>query len=328
METLDLARTPAGTDIDSSFAAVLAEKRQVADDAVKLTLRREDGLDFPAWSAGAHIDLEMSDGLTRQYSLCGDPADLSSYTVAVLKAPKSRGGSLFVHDSLQLDDDVAIHGPRNHFPLVEAEQYLFIAGGIGITPIAAMIREVQAKGKSWRLEYGGRTLSSMAFHDELSSFGHQVNLWPQDAKGTIDLPSVLSTPDSKTAIYACGPEPLLAAVEGITMEHWPSGALHLERFAATNIDTTGDTAFEVELATSGIRLSVAPDQTLLQALDDADIRVLSQCREGTCGTCETPVVEGAVDHRDSVLDADEKAENSCMMVCVSRAACPLLVLDL
>lgn len=328
METLDIARTPTGTDFETTFTAVLAGKTQVAEDAVQLTLRRADGLDFPVWSAGAHIDLEMPDGLTRQYSLCGDPGDLSSYTVAVLKAPKSRGGSLFVHDSLQLGDRVAIHGPRNHFPLVEAGQYLFIAGGIGITPIAAMIREVHAQGRPWRLEYGGRSLSSMAFRDELSSFGDRARFWPQDTKGIIDLASVLGTPDSETAIYACGPEPLLAAVEGISSEHWPVGALHLERFAATKVDTAGDTAFEVELATSGIRLSVAPDQTLLQALDAADIRVLSQCREGTCGTCETPVLEGAVDHRDAVLDADEKAENSCMMVCVSRAACPLLVLDL
>jgi ferredoxin-NADP reductase len=212
--------------------------------------------------------------------------------------------------------------------LVDATRYLFIAGGIGITPIAAMIREVENRGKPWTLVYGGRTSSSMAFRDELSSHGARTTLWPQDTRGIIDLATVLGSPDGETAVYTCGPEPLLAAVEAICSDRWPAGSLHLERFTAKKVDTAQDTAFEVELAKSGLRLTVPADKSVLHVLEEAGTRILSSCGEGTCGTCETTVIEGTIDHRDSVLTPEEKDENSCMMVCVSRATCPLLVLDL
>lgn len=313
---------------EAHFPATVTGKEQAADGVALLTLQHADGEDLPPWRPGAHIDLLLANGLTRQYSLCGDPANPRSYVVGVLNAPNSRGGSSYVHESLSPGDTVTVRGPRNHFRLVDAPSYLFIAGGIGITPIAAMIREVQDSGKPWTLAYGGRALSSMAFGDEFAAYGARTTLWPQDTKGIIDLATVLGSPDGQTAVYTCGPEPLLAAVEAICSDQWPAGSLHLERFTAKKVDTAQDTAFEIELAASGVRLAVPADKSVLRVLEEAGARILSSCGEGTCGTCETPVIEGTVDHRDSVLTPEEQSENSCMMVCVSRATCALLVLDL
>jgi ferredoxin-NADP reductase len=313
---------------EAHFTAKVTGKERAADDVILLTLQHVDGEDLPPWRPGAHIDLVLANGLTRQYSLCGDPEDLSRYVVGVLNAPNSRGGSAYIHESLSTGDTVTVRGPRNHFRLLDAPSYLFLAGGIGITPIAAMIREVHGLGKPWTLVYGGRTLSSMAFRDEFAAHGPRTTLWPQDTKGIIDLATVLGSPDARTAVYTCGPEPLLAAVEAICSEQWPAGTLHLERFTAKKVDTARDVGFEIELATSGLRLTVPADKSVLHVLEESGTRVLSSCGEGTCGTCETPVIDGTIDHRDSVLTPEEKNENSCMMVCVSRATCALLVLDL
>lgn len=313
---------------EAHFDATVTGKEEAANGVLLLTLQHADGEDLPPWRPGAHIDVILPNGLTRQYSLCGDPTDPSRYVVGVLNAPSSRGGSAYIHESLSTGGTVTVRGPRNHFRLVDAPGYLFIAGGIGITPIAAMIREVEERGKPWTLVYGGRTLSSMAFRDEFAAHGARTTLWPQDTEGIIDLATVLGSPDDQTAVYTCGPEPLLAAVEKICSERWPAGALHLERFTAKKVDTAQDTAFEIELATSGVRLTVPADKSVLRVLEEAGARILSSCGEGTCGTCETPVLDGTVDHRDSVLTPDEQSENSCMMVCVSRATCPVLVLDL
>jgi ferredoxin-NADP reductase len=312
---------------EAHFIARVVAKDTGADDVVFLTLEADDGSELPPWKPGAHIDVVLANGLTRQYSLCGDPNDEMHFVVGVLKAHTSRGGSQFIHEELSVGDAITVRGPRNHFRLVEAERYLFIAGGIGITPIAAMIREVEALDKPWDLVYGGRTANSMALRDELVGYG-RTTLWPQDEKGIIDLAGVLASPSAEVAVYACGPEPLLLAVEAICEKSWPAGALHLERFGAKKVDTTADQAFEIELASSGLRLTVPADKSVLHVLEDAGVRVLSSCGEGTCGTCETDVLEGTVDHRDTVLSPEDKASNSCMMVCVSRASCPLLVLDL
>ncbi|WGL51938.1 PDR/VanB family oxidoreductase [Nocardioides sp. BP30] len=318
-----LAESPTPTEVDIDAVVLAAEP--AADGVVLLTLGARDGSDLPAWAPGAHIDLLLGDDLVRQYSLCGDPADLSTYQVGVLLAPDSRGGSLAVH-ALDVGHEVAIRGPRNHFALKPSTRYVFLAGGIGITPIIPMIAQAEARGADWTLHYGGRTASSMAFTDLLAAYGDRVHLVPQDEQGLLDLPHILSTPAAGTLVYCCGPEPLLEAVEA-QCERWPVGALHLERFDALDIDTSGDTAFELVLERSGKTLTVGADQTVLEVMREAGLHVLSSCQEGTCGTCEQMVVEGEVDHRDSVLDAEEKAANDCMMVCVSRCKGPRLVLD-
>lgn len=306
--------------------ARVSEVETVATDVVELELRAADGTPWPPWTPGAHIDLILDADTTRQYSLCGSPSDRGLYRVAVLNAPGGRGGSRLVH-ALAVGDHVRIRGPRNHFPLLAAPRYVFIAGGIGITPMLPMIEAVQATGAEWHLHYGGRSLASMAYLTTLEKYGDRVSAVPQDELGILDLATILGDPEPGLMIYCCGPEPLLAAVESACAA-WPQGALHLERFAAKPRDTEGaDTAFELVLQRSGVSVEVPADQTVFDAMRAAGVSVLGSCLEGICGTCETGVIEGEVDHRDSVLDEDEQEENDAMMVCVSRCRSARLVLD-
>lgn len=283
-------------------------KDAVADGVVALTL---NGASLPKWTPGAHIDFEPREGLVRQYSLCGSPDD-SSWRVAILREPDGRGGSAYVHDSLSVGDRVRVSEPRNTFPLVSASRYLFIAGGIGITPLLPMIAAAAAQGADWQLRYGGRTSESMAFLPELAAYGDRVCARP-------DLIDLSDMDDSE--VYCCGPEPLLAAVEA----RCDSTRLHVERFTPRPV--SGD-AFEVELAQSGLTLSVPADRSILSTLLDAGVQVLSSCQEGTCGTCETEVLAGTPEHHDSLLTEEERAAGETMMICVSRSAGGRLVLDL
>jgi ferredoxin-NADP reductase len=318
------------THAESELDVLVADRHVAADGVVALTLRQPDGGELPAWTAGAHVDLILSDDLTRQYSLCGDPAERTAWQVAVLQEPDGRGGSAFVHDKLSPGTTVRVRGPRNHFPLEPATRYLFIAGGIGITPIVPMLAAATAAGADWQLVYGGRTAASMAFVEQLrATHGEErVVLRPQDEHGLLDLDSLLGEPADGTLVYCCGPGPLLDAVEQ-RCASWPSGSLHTERFTPKEQgEPVLSGAFEVELAQSGTTLTVPPDRSILEVLEDAGIQVLSSCQEGTCGTCETVVLAGEVDHRDSLLTDEEMAANDTMFICVSRAACPRLVLDL
>jgi ferredoxin-NADP reductase len=306
---------------------VVREATRVADDVVALTLARPDGAGLPDWTPGAHIDLILGEGLTRQYSLCGRTGDTGTWRVAVLRAPDSRGGSARVH-KLAAGDTVRVRGPRNHFPVAASPRYLFLGGGIGITPLLPMIHEVDAAGADWTLYYGGRTRGSMAFADELARFGDRVRLVPQDEHGMLDLDAVLGKPRPGTLVYACGPEGLLTAVEQ-RCAGWPPGSLHLERFAARKTDAPAEeNSFEVVLQRSGKTLRVSPDVSVFETVRAAGVSVLGSCLEGICGTCETEVVDGDVDHRDSVLDDEERAANEVMMICVSRCRGPRLTLAL
>ncbi|MEV1155219.1 PDR/VanB family oxidoreductase [Micromonospora chokoriensis] len=306
---------------------VVTRRDQVATEVVAISLSRPDGADLPDWTPGAHIDLELGAGLTRQYSLCGDPADRSVLRIAVQREPDGRGGSRLAHERLTVGATVRVRGPRNTFRLVAARRYLFVAGGIGITPIAPMVAAADAAGADWRLVYGGRSRATMAFATTLRErYGDRVNLCPQDETGLLDLAGLLGRPDDRL-VYCCGPEPLLKAVEKRCLG-WPPGRLHVERF--TPLATTGgeETTIEVELVLSGRTVTVPPGTPILQAVEEAGVSVLSSCREGTCGTCETPVLDGVPDHRDSLLTAQERAAGDTMMICVSRARTPRLVLEL
>nr|WP_030486974.1 PDR/VanB family oxidoreductase [Micromonospora chokoriensis] len=306
---------------------VVASREQVAAEVVAIRLCRADGGDLPEWSPGAHIDLELGVGLARQYSLCGDPADRSALRIAVQREPNGRGGSRLVHERLTVGATVRVSGPRNAFPLVAARHYLFVAGGIGITPIAPMVAAADAAGADWRLVYGGRSRATMAFATTLrEKYGDRVSLYPQDETGLLDVAGLLGRPGAGL-VYCCGPEPLIAAVQ----EHcrgWPPGRLHVERFTALGDTGAPETTIEVELALSGRTVTVPPGMPILQAVEEAGVQVLSSCREGTCGTCETPVLAGVPEHRDSLLTEQERAVGDTMMICVSRARTPRLVLEL
>jgi ferredoxin-NADP reductase len=245
----------------------------------------------------------------------------------VLKTPDSRGGSVAVHD-LATGSTIRVRGPRNHFPVVAAKRYLFVAGGIGITPLLAMIYEVEAAGAEWELYYGGRTRASMAFAKELEEFGDRVHLVPEDEQGRLDLAAILAEPRDDTLVYSCGPEPLLAAMEE-RCGSWPTGALHLERFTAKATEAPAEeSSFELMLQRSGKTLTVPADKSVFDVVREAGVSVLGSCLEGICGTCETEVVDGDVDHRDSILDDDERESNEVMMICVSRCTSARLTLDL
>ncbi len=312
---------------DSQTARV-AGKREEADGVVTLTLVAPDGGRLPDWTPGAHVDLVLPTGLTRQYSLCGDRWDAYSYRVGVLREPAGRGGSAYVHDRLHPGDLVGIGGPRNNFPLVPSGQYLFVAGGIGITPLLPMIHQAELLGAGWRLLYGGRTRSSMAFLDELGRYGDRVEVVPQDERGLLDLAGFLGEPRDGVRVYCCGPAPLLDALAGVTRS-WPPHSVRTERFVARDVGRPArDEAFTVELAASARTVIVHPHETVLDAVRRAGAEVLSSCRQGTCGTCETGVLAGQPDHRDSILDDAERSAGDCMFVCVSRSRSDRLVLDI
>jgi cytochrome P450/ferredoxin-NADP reductase len=320
------AVTLAATELETP--ARVAARHEAADGVLALTLQRPDGSALPPWEPGSHVDLVLDGAPTRQYSLCGDPADHSTYRLGILRDPNGRGSSVFVHDRLRAGDPVLVRGPRNNFPLVDSPRYLFIAGGIGITPILTMIRAAETAGADWRLVYGGRHRASMAFLDELAEYGDRVSVRPQDETGLLDLATLLGSPQPDTLVYCCGPEPLLAAVEQ-HVTGWPPRTLHVERFAPRpQTEPVRADAFEVVLRRSERTLVVPPGRSVLSVVEEAGVGVLSSCAEGTCGTCETAVLEGLPDHRDSVLSDEERAANDCMMICVSRSCTERLVLDL
>jgi ferredoxin-NADP reductase len=313
----------------TEYVKVVVRDRIVAGDGVvALTLVPADGGELPEWTPGAHIDLQLTESLTRQYSLCGDPADRSAWRIGVLREIAGRGGSAYVHDELAEGSTVAVSFPRNNFELQKAEKYLFIAGGIGITPLLPMIAAADDAGADWTLLYGGRTRASMAFTDELAQYGEKVRFRPQDEHGLLDLAAYLGSVRHGALIYACGPEPMLKAVAQ-ACDHWPPNALHVERFAPVELAAPmRSESFEVVLARSGKTVTVGPGRSILEALEIVGVHVLSSCREGTCGTCETDVLAGEPEHRDSLLTPAERAANETMFICVSRCLGAQLTLDL
>jgi ferredoxin-NADP reductase len=332
-------------DARGTFALLVRSVRLEADGIVSLELARPDGGELPGWEPGAHVDLVLPSGKVRQYSLCGDPANRLTYRIAVLREPDGRGGSAEIHDTALVGRELACRPPRNHFALTEAPRYVFVAGGIGVTPILPMIRSVAEAGRPWKLYYGGRSLRSMAFTaDILSAVDEEVaegtaaagtvTLWPQDERGLLDLAGIIIEADGDTVIYCCGPEGLLHAIESACGGAGRSRLLHVERFTqdteaaaevVANAAPVG--AFTVVCKRAGVELEVPVDRTLLDVVREAVPTVLSDCEDGYCGTCETRVLEGQPDHRDTVLSDQEKASNQVMMICVGRSRSPVLVLD-
>lgn len=336
------AATPSAARRGAEFEGpvTVVTRQTVAEGVVSLELAPSssqgegEAEPLPPWQPGAHIDVVLPTGVTRQYSLCGpvDPAgNTARWRIAVLREPDGRGGSQWIHDHVEEGGELRVRGPRNNFPLRPATKYLFIGGGIGITPLLPMIAEAEAAGADWSLLYGGRTHASMAFLPELEGYGERVSVRPQDQYGLLDLTGFLGDPDPSALVYCCGPAGLIDAVEAYCAT-WPAGSLNVERFAAAAgqqpVGGEAEQPIEVELRASGMTLTVPPGLPVLKAVEQAGIPVLSSCEEGICGSCETAVLEGEVDHRDSLLTEDERAANDTMLICVSRARGGRLVLDL
>ncbi|MGX9670540.1 PDR/VanB family oxidoreductase [Mycobacterium sp. HM-7] len=317
------------------FAAELVVRRRMtaADGVVTLELVDPEGHELPPWEPGAHIDLLLDEGLVRQYSLCGDPREAGTWRVGVLLDPNSRGGSQHVHERLREGSAIRVRGPRNNFPLVDSPKYLFIAGGIGITPMKAMAESAERAGLDWTMLYLGRTRSAMAFQQELrDTFGDRVTIWADDERGGFfDLAAVLAEPADDMVIYSCGPEPLLAAVEK-HCAHWPEGSLHVERFAAKtpSAEKPADAldSYQVVCRQSGVTVEVSDGVPMLEVLEDAGVPIMSSCGEGVCGTCRTAVLEGIPDHRDSLLTDAERAAANVILPCVSHSRSEKLILDI
>ena len=300
-----------------------------AESVISVELARHNGGLLPPWQPGAHVETLLPSGRVRHYSLCGDPDRLTSYRLAVLRESGGRGGSIEVHDIAHGGGTLHITPPRNRFPLHEAPRYLFLAGGIGVTPLLPMVAVAERRGRPWRLVYGGRSRASMAFIPELTDRrGGMLELLPQDEHGHPPVATLLSTLEPDTAIYACGPAAMLAAIETAAQRLGVCERLHVERFAAAAArETAANQAFDVVLRRSGRTVHVAAGRTLGSVLQDEGADVTFSCEEGCCGTCETRVLGGVPDHRDCVLTAEEKAKNDRMMVCVGRSLSPTLVLD-
>jgi len=306
----------------------VAAIREAAIDTRCFDLVAADRRPLAPFTPGAHIDVHAPNGQIRQYSLCSDVRDFARYTIAVKREAAGRGGSRSMHDDVEEGSALGIHEPRNHFPLAEnATHSLFIAGGIGITPIHAMIQSLHAGGHSWELHYCARSAAHAAFHDELVALGGpRVTPWFSE-KPILDVHALLRDAPEGTHLYCCGPSSLMSAVKAAA-SHWPRERVHFEYFAAPAHVDSPNRRFEVELRRSGLVLEVPPERTLLQVLREHGIEVESSCEEGVCGTCETRVLEGACEHRDFLLSDAEREANKSMMVCVSRARSPRIVLDL
>jgi tetrachlorobenzoquinone reductase len=295
-----------------------------ARDVLSVTFVSATGAELPAWGAGAHIDIVLPSGVIRQYSLCGDPKDARRYRIAILGQPTGRGGSMEAHRALVSGTPVKAFGPRNHFPLVDAKRYVFVAGGIGITPILTLVQAAHARGFDWRLYYGGRSREHMAFVDELLALSAEnISLVPQDQQGLLNLDAIIAAAKD-AALYCCGPEPLLVALQQLCSTHGKS--LHYERFQATQpaADASNE-PFEVTLLRAKKTVTVQPTDSMLDALLNAGVDLPWSCREGMCGTCIVDVVSGQIEHRDDFLSESERRENNKMMACVSRGRGRLVV---
>jgi phthalate 4,5-dioxygenase reductase subunit len=302
---------------------------KIADGIHLLEFRDPGGRSLPEFSAGAHIGIRVPNGLLRKYSLCNDPAERDRYQVAVKRESNGRGGSCSLIDDTKAGDELDVIAPVNDFGLPpRAQDFLFIAGGIGVTPFMAMIREIMAQGKRFRLFYCSRSPETTAFRDELGApeFKDSVIIhYDQgDVSRSLDLRPILVERKNREHLYCCGPRPLMEAVRAMT-DHWSPTAVHFEAFSEAETHKADDKLFKVRLARSGAVIEVPTDKTILEVLRERGLDVPSSCETGTCGTCRTKMLAGEADHRDLVLAEHERKDT--IMICVSRARTDEITID-
>jgi vanillate O-demethylase ferredoxin subunit len=318
----------------ASIDVRVERKMQEALDICTFELVDTSGRALPAFSAGSHIDVQLPNGITRQYSLCNDPQESHRYLIGVLKDPATRGGSKAMHELVNVGDTLTISAPRNHFPLAhEAQHSLLLAGGIGVTPILCMAERLAIAGASFEMHYATRSRERTAFYERIgkSAFAPKVQFHfdDGDAAQKLDLAALLAPPKSGTHLYVCGPKGFMDAVLATARANgWPAAQIHYEYFGAEATAKADDGSFEVRLASSGKVVTVAKDQSVTQALAKAGVEILTSCEQGVCGTCITRVLEGEPDHRDLYFTPEEQARNDQFTPCCSRSKSPLLVLDL
>lgn len=303
------------------------KRRALTPGIVEFTLAPVGEVKLPDFDAGAHITVETPAGAMRRYSLVNDGTAPDTYVIAIKREPASRGGSVSMHDEAQEGCELTIEPPENDFPLTDVAKYLLIAGGIGITPIYAMARALEARNKDLRIIYCSRSAEDSAYLDELRETFDGRMIVHHDGgnpENSYDFWDDFLTPRA-THVFCCGPKPFMEEIKAVS-GHWPEGRIHFEDFKPVEVVREDDKPFEVELRKSGRVLTVPDDRSILETLRDAGLRTSSSCESGTCGTCKTRLLEGEVDHRDMVLMEEEK--DSRIMICVSRAKSGRLVLDL
>lgn len=313
----------------------VARKRIEAQDIASFELVAADGGSLPPFTAGAHIDVRVPGGPTRQYSLCNAPHETHRYLIAVQREAVSRGGSAGLHERVNEGDLLTISAPKNHFPLArQARTSLLLAGGIGITPLLAMAEDMAAHGADFQLHYCTRTRARTAFYERLqtSPFAARVHFHFDDGAPAqrLDVAALLARPQPGVHVYVCGPRGFMDAVLSTAHSYgWPPAQLHYEYFSAEPVaPSAADAAFEVQLARSGRVIAVPADRTVVQALAAAGIEIPTSCEQGICGTCLTRVLAGIPEHRDAYLTPEERAAGDRFLPCCSRAKTPRLVLDL
>lgn len=304
---------------------VVREITRQTPDIVSIRMQNADGSPLPAWQPGAHVDLQLITRHERQYSLCGDPADVASYRVAVRREELSRGGSHYIHAFLREGATVWVRPPRNLFELGEARAYLLLAAGIGVTPILAMARHLASVDVEWRMIVAARTRDGVAFADEIGALGERATVHVSAEEGRLDLSTLLGTIAPGTDVYACGPAAFTDALHALAPTLPEGSGIHLERFVPRAREFSPNEAFTATAARSGVTVDVPPTRSLLESLQGAGVAVSGSCLRGVCGSCAVPVLAGAVEHRDS-LTTDDDAR--VIYPCVSRARSgEALVLD-
>lgn len=319
--------------VQGAIEVRVASRTCEADGICSYELVRTDGQPLPAFEAGAHVDVHLQDKLVRQYSLCNAPGETHRYLIGVLRDADSRGGSQAMHDHVDTGSVLQISAPKNHFSLVDAKQTVLLAGGIGVTPILAMAEALAAKGAAFEMHYCARSPEKAAFKERLAGCGFaarvQFHYDSGDAAQKLDLPALLAQPDAGTHVYVCGPQGFIDYVMNTAKARgWPAAQLHVEYFSAAAVDTSGDGAFDVKLASSGKVVTVPAGKTVIKVLEEQGVVIPYSCEEGVCGTCLTRVLEGVPDHRDMYLTEEEQAANDQFTPCCSRSKTPVLVLDL
>jgi ferredoxin-NADP reductase len=313
--------------VTKSLDLLVRAMRLETPGVMSVELTAADGADLPSYEPGAHVDLYLGDGIVRQYSLASDPGNLEFYRLGIRMLPGGQASG-YVRGRLRVGDVIKASWPRNNFPLVAAPSYVFIAGGIGITPLLPMMRAASEKKANWSLLYCNRRRGDAPFLSEIRSLGGAVSLHSTEAGTRLDVGKHLAEVRQDTLVYCCGPESLMNAVENATRE-WPSESVRFEWFTPKKRpEEEFKEGFEIVCEKSGVTLMVPPDRSVLEVLSAAGIEVTSSCEQGICGSCEVRVVAGEVDHRDSILSEAERNAGRTMMVCVSRAKGTQLTLDI
>lgn len=316
-----------------TIPVVVQSKAIEAEGIVSFTLLAQNGLDLPAFEAGSHIDVHVGQGLIRQYSLCNAPSERHRYVISVSLDPQSRGGSSAMHEQISAGDVLQISAPRNHFPLIHAERYLLLAGGIGITPILCMAEHLSAANADFEMHYCARSPERTAFRSRIadSTFRDQVHFHYDSgaADQKLDFGDLFSKQSRGTHVFLCGPTGFIEHATNTARAYgWSDDAIHFEYFSAAPVDGSGDTSFEVRLASSGDTYVIPPDQTVVAVLAQHGIEIPVSCEAGVCGTCLTRVLDGHPDHRDAFMTDEEHAQNDQFTPCCSRSKGDVLVLDL